>query len=559
MAYVRPTCREGESLSSEDEDVNNPKETAKEIDWKALKNGKPLTEDEMKDVDDFIHKECTRTINAEISSEKAKEIYDKIATYRFSPENRRKQANQTVMELIEKARPSKSSKKTKKAKDETADKPKQPEPIRNTEEERKQAIEILKGNPLKYIDDAQSKVIVGEECNRKALTLIRSTCYTDDPLSSRTLGTTAVGKSHLENNIALCFPPEDVYIKSRVTPTWIERTKDNLKHKILIVQQTSEGFSGKDALHVQLSEHETTLGTVDKQGEAVDIKVDSSISFGFTSTNYYVDSQMETRTVLISPDESEEQTARIIAKQKEYAYAPWEKGRDKASLLRIAKVMRWLRDEGVKKAVIPYILEVKVLPKKTTMRRVNPHIQDFIGIVAIINQLNRSIATMQDGTQCVLAQYEDAKYVFDNLEPILGKTVGELTETDKNVLIKMQHFELHSSKNKTGCWSYKDLIDKEIMGTLVFSSKTTAKTWLSRMTRDNFIEVTEQGGGKGKSNKYSVVSSTDEAKPFYTMKNSITPSVCETELKVWVDRYRDTDLKSTESPLSSDGTRKMML
>lgn len=513
--------------------------------WKDYKTSIPLTPKELKGLGEFIHNEFVKTA---ISLDEEKKFIETITPCKFSldPEKRQYSSLQAVMEFVDRVKNQRMS-EAKKAKDEA----KQSEPIKNTEEEREQAMNILKGDPLKYIDDIQKNIIVGEDCNRKALTLIRSTCYTEKPLSDRNLGSAAVGKSYLENSVALCFPPEDVYIKSRMTPTWIERTKDNLKHKILIVQQTSEEFSGRDALHVQLSEHGTTLSTVDKQGNAVDIKVDSSISFGFTSTNIYVNPQMETRTVLISPDESKEQTERIIKKQLEYAEAPWKEGEDNKALQGIVKIIRWLRDEGIKEVAIPYASCLKIPFERHEMRRINPQITDFIKAAARINQLNRLIATRPDGTRYVLAQYEDAQYVFDNLEPIIGKTVGELTDDDKKILQKLRL--LHGSVGERE-FNYKHLLNNEVMDEMVFATKTTAKSWLSRMAKYNFVEVTQQGGGKGKANKYRVISLEDDAKPFYTIKASISPSVCETKLKEWIDRYRYT---ISENSLSlSDGTRQ---
>jgi len=60
------------------------------------------------------------------------------------------------------------------------------------------------------------------------------------------------------------------------------------------------------------------------------------------------------------------------------------------------------------------------------------------------------------------------------------------------------------------------------------------------MEAKGFVDLKEQGGGKGKMNKYQVTLPKKDANPFYTVSNSITPDICKKKLKELVKQYRDT-------------------
>ena len=73
-----------------------------------------------------------------------------------------------------------------------------------------------------------------------------------------------------------------------------------------------------------------------------------------------------------------------------------------------------------------------------------------------------------------------------------------------------------------------------------------------------FLEITQEGGGKGKTNRYRVISTEDESKPFYTMKNSITPEICKKKLEEWLKRYCHTEFVSYYTKFSRGSREKKL-
>lgn len=73
-----------------------------------------------------------------------------------------------------------------------------------------------------------------------------------------------------------------------------------------------------------------------------------------------LDPQMETRTFTIHPNESAEQTEKIQRQQAFWDANPWEKEKAISQVQEIRKLVRWIRDYGVKEVVIPYAELIKL-------------------------------------------------------------------------------------------------------------------------------------------------------------------------------------------------------
>lgn len=411
---------------------------------------------------------------------------------------------------------------------------------RNTSAEDEEAVKILLDNPLEWIDELQSGRIVGEEANRRIITLSKSTYIYDEPTSERIMSPeSGVGKSWLLTNVLECFPEEDVYVKSRITRTWLDRTKDDLNHKILVIQQMAGYMSGQESIHVILTEHKLVLATVGKDGEAYNIEVKGHISFGFTTTSIFINPQMETRTLLLNVDESQEQTARIQKRQQEEEKQPWLKKERLEKLHKARKVIRWLRDEGIKQVIIPFSDLLTFPVKQTSLRRQRPQIIELIKQTTRVNQLKRYVLEKEE-VKYIVAWVEDVEYVLGNFGTVFQTSLQRISENEWNVLKRIEAF------TETKC----EIVVYEIVEKPTFTAKEaskffgrtpgTTRRWLNNMESKGFVEIVKQGGGKGKMNEYRVTLPTKDANPFYTVSNSITPDICKKKLKELVKQYRDT-------------------
>ena len=124
-------------------------------------------------------------------------------------------------------------------------------------------------------------------------------------------------KNYTKQSLVLTITMKRISVLYKVRARY---SRDRLKHKIILLQQLGGLNSTTDTFHIMMSERGLSLGTVRREGGAWvshRIEAEGPISLTSTTTSLNIDSQMETRTIIITPDESSEQTEAI---QKQQAY-----------------------------------------------------------------------------------------------------------------------------------------------------------------------------------------------------------------------------------------------
>ena len=252
---------------------------------------------------------------------------------------------------------------------------KTPEPDANDLESRLRPILETEGILDLWIK-SWDKVMAGEHRNAKLLYLIATSRLFDACMHAAIKGPSSGGKSEIRKQVLEFFPPEDVISFVTLSEKALLYFEGDFPHKILSMAEASglQEQQLQDTLLRELMSEGVLRYPVaqkDRVGQIVTITVvkNGPVSFLVTTTKAALHPENETRMLSLEIDDSEDQTARVLAKQArtlgrnikpaDDVHHDWQ---DFQRLLRIV---------GNKKVVVPFAEELAAMipPRATRLRR----------------------------------------------------------------------------------------------------------------------------------------------------------------------------------------------
>jgi len=359
-----------------------------------------------------------------------------------------------------------------------------------TEDEKQNGLSKLKTKTV--LDDMvgllQKTGVVGEEINLKTLILCYTSRLFDKSIHPIVHGASSSGKSYIANQ-ALKFIPQDEIIKtSFLTPKALAHMKDNIDHKILLIQE-QEGAKGSDySLRTAISEGEIKILVTEKNEitgafETNEKKVSATgLVTVVTTTRDRVHFENETRLIDLYSDESPQQTKKIIQSlanssindDLEKEFRNWQAG------------LKQLKKCQIHNPFAPVLAE-DFSSDKVRARR------DFYKLLALINShclLNQFTREVNQNDQ-LSATIDDFKAVYELAMETLSRSYIELSKNQESV------FEIINSKFETGEFSTHELHQH----TLHLVSYRTLERYLKFLTKEGLII---HNGEKAKLSKYTL-------------------------------------------------------
>jgi len=165
--------------------------------------------------------------------------------------------------------------------------------------------------------------IAGETNNLLAAYLACASRKLAKPLAVIIQSTSAAGKSTLMEAVLSFFPDEDQVKYSAMTGQSLYYLGEtNLKHKILAIVEEEGAEKASYALKLLQSEGELTIASTGKDPksgrmETQEYHVEGPVAIILTTTSIDIDEELMNRCLVLTVDESPEQTERIHALQRE--------------------------------------------------------------------------------------------------------------------------------------------------------------------------------------------------------------------------------------------------
>jgi energy-coupling factor transporter ATP-binding protein EcfA2 len=318
-------------------------------------------------------------------------------------------------------------------------------------EEKEKCFKFLKKpNLLENINELIGKSgVVGEEKNRLFLFGIASTYKMENTLHALIQGTSGSGKTHLLATIMDFMPPEDTINLTRVTESSFYNYGEHELSNKLIGMEDFDGLEEKAELAFSelMSKGMISSSTSGKNEHTGQIAAYVKTVFGpiaslsaTTKGEIYEDNM--SRCFLISVDESQEQTMRIIKYQNQRAAGRINKKQETEIKEFLRNCMRLLKPLEV---VNPFADKIDLPKEAHKIRRLNDLFQSYVKQVTLLNQYQRK----KDVQGRLITDKEDVKtaieIMFDSILLKVDELDGSLRDfyekLKKYVLIKGRDYE----------------------------------------------------------------------------------------------------------------------
>ena len=377
--------------------------------------------------------------------------------------------------------------------------------------EEKEAIKFLRtkdllGKTNKLI--GQSGVI-GEEQNRQTMYLIFTSRKTNNPLHCISLGSSGVGKTHLQSKVAELIPEEDkveITVLSANAFYYFNRTE--LQHKLILI----EDLDGAESVLYPLRElqskkritktvvHKDTKGTT----RTIHLTVEGPVSVAGCTTQESIYEDNSNRSFLLYIDESETQDQKIMDYQRLISAGKVNEEQEhnaKETLKNVQRVLKPIK-------VINPFAEYLQLPKSVFKpRRTNSHYLQFIEAITFYKQYQKERqVNKQTGEVFIETTIEDIKEANELIAEVLLRKSDNLSGACRNHL---EHLKTHLRINDQTTFT-----NTEIRRSLRVK-QTTLLRYNTQLMDEGYIKKTK--GKKGQAYHYEII----DINEYQTLKTQI--------------------------------------
>ena len=322
--------------------------------------------------------------------------------------------------------------------------PKEPTGYTMEDTEREQALTLLKDNNLagRIIEDFAKTGLVGEPSNALMGYLACVSRKLNMPLAIIVQSTSAAGKSALMDAVLKLVPEEDrVHYSAMTGQSLFYLGESDLKHKILGIAEEEGVRQAAYALKLLQSQGELTIASTGKDPESgklvtEEYRVEGPVMLFLTTTAIDIDEELLNRCVVLSINESREQTAAIQQRQRQARTLSGLLASNESEhiIQQHQNAQRLLRPLAV---VNPYAEQLAFADSRTRTRRDHEKYLTLIDSITLLYQYQRDIKTIdRDGQviEYVEATLDDIALANQLAHDILGHSLDELPPPTRQLL-----------------------------------------------------------------------------------------------------------------------------
>jgi DNA primase catalytic core len=306
------------------------------------------------------------------------------------------------------------------------------------------ALALLRAPDLvaRIVADMGACGVVGEANNLLAGYLAAVSRKLDAPLAILIQSSSAAGKSSLMDAILAMVPEEERVQYSAMTGQSLFYLGENdMQHKILAIAEEEGVRQAGYALKLLQSDGELTMASTGKDEASGDLvtkqyKVKGPVMLMLTTTAIDVDEELMNRCLVLTVNESREQTRAIHERQRmKQTLAGLLAANDKTAITGLHQnAQRLLKPVLV---VNPYADQLTFLDDKTRMRRDHMKYLTLIRAIALLHQHQRPVKTVEHRGQTLAyieATRDDIALANQIAHDVLGRTLDELPPQTRRLL-----------------------------------------------------------------------------------------------------------------------------
>jgi hypothetical protein len=310
-----------------------------------------------------------------------------------------------------------------------------------SETEHMEALALLKSPDLipRILRDFEGMGVVGEEPNKITGYLAAVSRLLDRPLALLIQSASAAGKSSLMDAVLDLVPEEDVVRYSAMSGQSVFYMGDKgLQHRILAIAEEEGAKQASYALKLLQSEGRVTMASTGKDPQTGmlvthDYTVEGPVMLFLTTTAIDLDEELLNRCLVLTVNESREQTRAIHALQRSRETLEGLLSRTKReSLLALHRnAQRLLQPLAV---VNPYADQLSFRDDQTRSRRDHVKYLTLIRSIALLHQFQRDIRT-HEGLRYIEVIPSDIELANELAQEVFSRTVDELLPQTRKLLV----------------------------------------------------------------------------------------------------------------------------
>ena len=322
-----------------------------------------------------------------------------------------------------------------------------------TKEEITEAETFLKElNLLKRTNDCIGKSgVIGEEQNRLIMYLVFTSRKTNRPLHIISMGSSGVGKSHLQEKVGELIPQEDkIELTSVSGNAFYYYVDDDLGHKLILIEDYDGVFAALYPIRELQSKQKIskTITVRDRSGNVrtLHLTVKGPVSIGGCTTSESIYEDNANRSFLIYLDESEAQDERVMEYQRKLSAGKIDITQQQKIRKLLQNVQRVLQPISVRN---PYAEQLLIPKEVFKLRRTNAHYIAFIEAITFYKQYQREHKVdTETGEIYIETTLEDIAEANELMKNILLKKSDELGYATRKYFEHLKQ-HLQQSKQKT--------------------------------------------------------------------------------------------------------------
>jgi len=426
----------------------------------------------------------------------------------------------------------------------------------------KAALTFLKSPDLinHILRDFESLGVVGETTNKLVGYLAAVSRKLDKPLAVMVQSSSAAGKSSLMEAVLQLMPAEErVHYSAMTGQSLFYMGEQDLKHKILAIAEEAGATQTAYALKLLQSEGEVSIASTGKNATTGNLethvyRVEGPVMLFSTTTAIDIDEELMNRCLVLSVDESREQTQAIHAAQRhKRTLAGLRARQQKEVLVQLHQnAQRLLRPLAV---LNPYADQLTFLDVKTRTRRDHEKYLTLIDTIALLHQYQRPVH--KDKHQHIVTEYievtqSDIALANQIAHDVLGKTLDELPpQTRKllDVMMRMVQAECERYGIKQPDYRFSRKTVRDYSGFTDFQ----VKKHLKRLEDLEYVLIHK--GKRGQSYEYELLYQNEGENQTHFMLGLINPTILTYDAKKEREKDSKEPLKSPQVavklPLSS--------
>lgn len=350
--------------------------------------------------------------------------------------------------------------------------------------ERQSAADFLKKKDLlKRTNELIGKSgVIGEENNRQTMFLIFTSRKTNSPLHCISLGSSGVGKTHLQSKVSELIPEEDkieITVLSANAFYYFNRTE--LQNKLILI----EDLDGAESVLYPLRELQTkkritkTVVHKDAKGttRTIHLTVEGPVSVAGCTTQENIYEDNSNRSFLLYIDESPEQDKRIMDYQRRASAGKLNKQEQIETVQLLQNVQRCLKTVTV---INPFAEYLELPQSVFKPRRTNSHYLQFIEAITFYKQYQReSKVDTQTGEIYIETTIEDIQEANELITDVLLRKSDTITGACRNHLENLKtYLKQNSQTTFTNSEIRRNLRVKE----------TTLRRYNAQLLAENYIK-----------------------------------------------------------------------